>query len=53
MAEIAFWALIIEHCIALQVLDQKGVGQLIKIATERGRAARPSLKVYIEITTLY
>lgn len=29
------------------VLDQKGVGQLIKIATERGRAARPSLKVGI------
>ena len=29
----------------LQVLDQRGVGQLIKIATERGRAARPSLKV--------
>jgi pyruvate,orthophosphate dikinase len=29
----------------VQVLDQKGVGQLIKIATERGRAARPSLKV--------
>ncbi|KAJ6771054.1 PYRUVATE PHOSPHATE DIKINASE [Salix koriyanagi] len=30
-----------------EVLDQKGVGQLIKIATERGRAARPSLKVGI------
>lgn len=29
----------------LQVLDQRGVGQLIKIATEKGRAARPSLKV--------
>lgn len=27
------------------MLDQKGVGQLIKIATERGRAARPNLKV--------
>lgn len=27
-----------------QVLDQKGVGQLIKIATEKGRGARPSLK---------
>lgn len=30
-----------------EVLDQRGVGQLIKIATERGRAARPSLKVGI------
>uniref|UniRef100_A0A2P2IKL2 pyruvate, phosphate dikinase n=1 Tax=Rhizophora mucronata TaxID=61149 RepID=A0A2P2IKL2_RHIMU len=30
-----------------EVLDQKGIGQLIKIATERGRAARPSLKVGI------
>lgn len=30
-----------------EVLDQKGVGQLIKHATERGRAARPSLKVGI------
>jgi pyruvate,orthophosphate dikinase len=30
-----------------EVLDQKGVGQLINIATERGRAARPSLKVGI------
>ncbi|XP_021722557.1 pyruvate, phosphate dikinase, chloroplastic-like [Chenopodium quinoa] len=29
------------------VLDQKGVGQLIKFATEKGRAARPSLKVGI------
>ena len=28
-----------------QVLDQNGVGQLIKMATEKGRAARPSLKV--------
>ncbi|XP_055818179.1 pyruvate, phosphate dikinase, chloroplastic [Solanum dulcamara] len=28
-----------------EVLDQKGVGQLIKMATERGRAARPNLKV--------
>lgn len=28
-----------------QVLDQKGVGQLIKMATEKGRAARPNLKV--------
>ncbi|KAG9151076.1 hypothetical protein Leryth_002662 [Lithospermum erythrorhizon] len=30
-----------------EVLDQKGVGQLIKMATEKGRAARPSLKVGI------
>ncbi|XP_022760910.1 pyruvate, phosphate dikinase, chloroplastic-like [Durio zibethinus] len=30
-----------------EVLDQKGVGQLIKIATERGRGARPNLKVGI------
>ena len=30
-----------------QVLDQKGVGQLVKMATERGRGARPSLKVGI------
>lgn len=30
-----------------EVLDQKGVGQLIKIATEKGRSARPSLKVGI------
>ncbi|CAM9004177.1 unnamed protein product [Rhodiola kirilowii] len=30
-----------------EVLDQKGVGQLIKLATEKGRAARPSLKVGI------
>nr|KYP58153.1 hypothetical protein KK1_004445 [Cajanus cajan] len=30
-----------------EVLDQKGVGQLIKICTERGRAARPNLKVGI------
>ncbi|XP_023635616.1 pyruvate, phosphate dikinase 1, chloroplastic isoform X1 [Capsella rubella] len=28
-----------------EVLDQKGVGQLIKMATEKGRAARPNLKV--------
>lgn len=27
-----------------QVLDQKGVGQLVKMATERGRSARPGLK---------
>ncbi|KAK4737841.1 hypothetical protein R3W88_001538 [Solanum pinnatisectum] len=30
-----------------EVLDQKGVGQLIKMATEKGRAARPNLKVGI------
>nr|XP_043627551.1 pyruvate, phosphate dikinase, chloroplastic [Erigeron canadensis] len=30
-----------------EVLDQKGVGQLIKMATEKGRAANPSLKVGI------
>ncbi|CAN4113517.1 unnamed protein product [Withania somnifera] len=30
-----------------EVLDQRGVGQLIKIATERGRGARPNLKVGI------
>ncbi|KAJ1427246.1 Pyruvate/Phosphoenolpyruvate kinase-like domain superfamily [Sesbania bispinosa] len=30
-----------------EVLDQKGVGQLIKICTEKGRAARPNLKVGI------
>jgi len=30
-----------------QVLDQDGVGELIKIAVERGRAARPDLKIGI------
>ncbi|XP_010912087.1 pyruvate, phosphate dikinase 2 [Elaeis guineensis] len=30
-----------------EVLDRKGVGQLVKIATERGRRARPDLKVGI------
>lgn len=30
-----------------EVLDQKGVGQLITMATEKGRAARPGLKVGI------
>ncbi|GMH29280.1 hypothetical protein Nepgr_031123 [Nepenthes gracilis] len=30
-----------------EVLDQKGVGQLIKLATEKGRRAKPSLKVGI------
>ncbi|RVX21883.1 Pyruvate, phosphate dikinase, chloroplastic [Vitis vinifera] len=34
-----------------EVLDQKGVGQLIKMATERGRAARPSLKVSVHWNT--
>ncbi|MGH8247139.1 MAG: putative PEP-binding protein, partial [Gammaproteobacteria bacterium] len=30
-----------------QVLDQEGVGQLIKMGTERGRSTRPDLKVGI------
>ena len=30
-----------------QVLDQKGVGQLISMATEKGRSVRPDLKVGI------
>ena len=30
-----------------QVLDREGVGQLVRIATEHGRAARPGLKVGI------
>lgn len=30
-----------------EVLDQKGVGELIKLATERGRKAKPHLKVGI------
>jgi pyruvate,orthophosphate dikinase len=30
-----------------QVLDQEGVGQLVKIGTERGRKTRPDLKVGI------
>ncbi|XP_019437317.1 PREDICTED: pyruvate, phosphate dikinase 2 isoform X2 [Lupinus angustifolius] len=29
------------------VIDQKGVGQLIKMCTEKGRAARPNLKIGI------
>eukprot|EP00983_Pelagomonas_calceolata_P045959 1139950-Pelagomonas_calceolata.AAC.1 len=33
--------------VCLQVLDQDGVGELIKIAVERGRAARPDLKIGI------
>lgn len=28
-----------------QVLDVKGVGQLVKLATEQGRAVRPSLSI--------
>ncbi|KAG5554879.1 hypothetical protein RHGRI_012443 [Rhododendron griersonianum] len=35
--------------VADEVIDQKGVGQLIKIATEKGRGARPSLKVSVGI----
>lgn len=42
---ISVWQSILVQFCCLQVLDQRGVGQLIKIATERGRAARPSLKV--------
>ncbi len=30
-----------------QTLDQEGVGELIKIATERGRATRPGMKMGI------
>nr|BAA21654.1 pyruvate orthophosphate dikinase [Eleocharis vivipara] len=30
-----------------EVLDQKGVGELVKLATERGRKTRPDLKVGI------
>jgi len=30
-----------------QVLDREGVGQLVRVATERGRATRPGLKVGI------
>ncbi|NDW60242.1 pyruvate, phosphate dikinase, partial [Yangia sp. PrR004] len=30
-----------------EVVDQRGVGELIKFATERGRNARPNLKVGI------
>ncbi len=29
------------------MLDQEGVGQLVKMATERGRKTRPNLKVGI------
>ncbi|XP_010279187.1 PREDICTED: pyruvate, phosphate dikinase, chloroplastic [Nelumbo nucifera] len=34
-------------CDPFEVLDQKGVGQLIKVATEKGRMARPNLKIGI------
>ncbi len=41
----------IEHRIfkedPFQVLDQEGVGQLVRLGTERGRATRPNLKVGI------
>jgi pyruvate,orthophosphate dikinase len=30
-----------------QILDQEGVGQLVKMATEKGRSTRPNLKVGI------
>ena len=30
-----------------EVLDQTGVGQLVKMGTERGRTTRPNLKVGI------
>jgi pyruvate,orthophosphate dikinase len=30
-----------------QVLDQEGVGQLVRMATERGRASKPKLKIGI------
>uniref|UniRef100_A0A0A9D225 Pdk1 n=1 Tax=Arundo donax TaxID=35708 RepID=A0A0A9D225_ARUDO len=30
-----------------EVLDQRGVGELVRLATERGRKARPNLKVGI------
>ena len=30
-----------------QVLDQKGVGQLVKMAVEKGRAVRPNLRTGI------
>jgi hypothetical protein len=39
------------------VLDQRGVGELIKLATERGRKTRPNLKVIsltlVHIVSLY
>jgi pyruvate,orthophosphate dikinase len=34
-------------CDPFQVLDQEGVGQLVRMAVERGRSARPRLKVGI------
>jgi len=33
------------YALGAQVLDQEGVGELIRIAVERGRAARPGLKI--------
>ena len=33
--------------IHLLSLDQKGVGQLVKIAAEKGRASRPNIKLGI------
>jgi hypothetical protein len=35
-----------------QVLDQRGVGELIKLATERGRKARPNLKVSLALVNI-
>lgn len=32
---------------SLQVLDKDGVGQLIKMAVERGREVKPDLKIGI------
>jgi pyruvate, orthophosphate dikinase len=37
---------ILEHD-PFQVLDQEGVGQLVRMGTERGRSAKPNLKVGI------
>ncbi len=34
-------------CLLVQVLDQEGVGELVRFAVERGRAKRPSLKIGI------
>lgn len=31
------------------MLDQRGVGELVKLATERGRKARPNLKVSLSL----
>src|SRR5439155_8048833 len=50
-AEGKFLLQYVEHKILpenpFQVLDRDGVGSLIRLATERGRAARPGLKVGI------